>query len=90
VRALLRGLKTTGFGEHQQLLSAVVQQVFPNIKLFEAFTDSFLPFSHMYFFFIILKLELELAGPNVLVSDEKTQDLRILKMLGLFEIPPDF
>ena len=48
MRALLRELKTTGLGEHQQLLSAVVQQVFPNIKLFEAFTDSFLSFSHMY------------------------------------------
>jgi len=61
VRALLRGLKTTGFGEHQQLLSAVVQQVFPNIKLFEAFTDSFLPFSHMYFFynFEVLKGKLQ-------------------------------
>jgi len=60
VRALLRGLKTTGLGEHQQLLSAVVQQVFPNIKLFEAFTDSFLSFSHMYFF-IILNFERKVA-----------------------------
>ena len=28
MRALLRGLKTTGLGEHQQLLSAVVRKYF--------------------------------------------------------------